>query len=176
MSTVKQPATHSKQKDPNNSTTTQDSQYSETTSYTQYTKRPKQQYNNTGQWVRRNNQLHTVAYSKILSQVPLRQAEDGQYRPKHIAVHYLSCDTVLSDYTPFSKHTVTVSKPLLLNSFQFFFFFNFYHDLFTAVLTLHLSGIIFNYKTEITVSETSFLIYATFSIYCIMADGLKRIL
>ena len=58
--------------------------------------------------------LHNVrahAYSNILSEVPLRQTEDGQYRPKHVAVHYIvikytSCDTVVFDYVPFSKfHT-----------------------------------------------------------------------
>jgi len=42
---------------------------------------------------------------------PLRQPEDGQYRPKHVAVHYIaikytSCDTVVFDCIPFSKfHT-----------------------------------------------------------------------
>ena len=46
------------------------------------------------------------AYSKILSF--LRQLEDGQYRPKHVVVHYIvikytSCDTVVFDYIQFSK-------------------------------------------------------------------------
>ena len=37
--------------------------------------------------------------------------EDGQYRPKHVVVHYIvikytSCDTIVFDYLPFSKfHT-----------------------------------------------------------------------
>ena len=44
----------------------------------------------------------------VRSQVPLRQPEDGQYRPKHVAVHYTaikytSCDTVVFDYIKFSK-------------------------------------------------------------------------
>jgi len=55
--------------------------------------------------------LHNVrahAYSNILSEVPLRQTEDGQYRPKHVAVHYIvikytSCDTDLFHYITFSK-------------------------------------------------------------------------
>jgi len=43
--------------------------------------------------------------------VPLRQPEDGQYRPKHVVIHYIviiytSCDTVVFDYIQFSKfHT-----------------------------------------------------------------------
>ena len=43
----------------------------------------------------------------------LRQHEDGQYRPKHVVVHYIvikytSCDTVVFDYIQFSKfHTHT---------------------------------------------------------------------
>jgi len=43
--------------------------------------------------------------------VPLRQPENGQYRPKHVVVHYIvieytSCDTVVFDYIQFSKfHT-----------------------------------------------------------------------
>ena len=47
----------------------------------------------------------------IRSEVLLRQPEDGQYRPKHVVVHYVvikytSCDTVVFDYLPFSKfHT-----------------------------------------------------------------------
>ena len=44
----------------------------------------------------------------VRSKVPLRQPEDGQYRPKHVVVHYIaikytSCDTVVFDYVPFSK-------------------------------------------------------------------------
>jgi len=45
------------------------------------------------------------------SEVPLRQPEDGQYKPKHVVVHYIvikysSCDTVVFDYIQFSKfHT-----------------------------------------------------------------------
>jgi len=44
----------------------------------------------------------------VRSYVPLRQPEDGQYRPKHVVVHYIvikytSCDTVVFDYIPFSK-------------------------------------------------------------------------
>jgi hypothetical protein len=40
--------------------------------------------------------------------VPLTQPEDGQYRPKHVAVHYIvvnytTCGRVLFDYVPFSK-------------------------------------------------------------------------
>ena len=40
--------------------------------------------------------------------MPLRQPEDGQYRPKHVVVHYIvvkytSCDTVVFDYLPFSE-------------------------------------------------------------------------
>jgi len=36
------------------------------------------------------------------------QPEDGQYRPKHVVVHYrvikyTSCDTVVVDYIQFSK-------------------------------------------------------------------------
>ena len=47
------------------------------------------------------------AYSKILSS--LRQPEDGQYRPKHVVVHYIvikctSYDTVVFDYIQFSKY------------------------------------------------------------------------
>jgi len=43
----------------------------------------------------------------VRSEVPLRQPEDGQYRPKHVVVHYIvikctSCDTVVFDYTQFS--------------------------------------------------------------------------
>jgi len=47
----------------------------------------------------------------VRSLVPLRQSEDGQYRPKHvvvlyIAIKYTSYDTVVFDYIPFSKfHT-----------------------------------------------------------------------
>jgi hypothetical protein len=47
----------------------------------------------------------------VRSEVLLRQPEDGQYRPKHVVVHYVvikytSCDTVVFDYLPFSKfHT-----------------------------------------------------------------------
>jgi len=47
----------------------------------------------------------------VRSYVPLRQLEDGQYRPKHVVVHYIvikytSCDTVVFDYIRFSKcHT-----------------------------------------------------------------------
>jgi len=47
----------------------------------------------------------------VRSEVPLRQSEDGQYRPKHVVVHYIvinytSCDTVVFDYIQFSKfHT-----------------------------------------------------------------------
>ena len=44
----------------------------------------------------------------VRSLVPLRQPEDGQYRPKHVVVHYIdikytSCDTVVFDYIQFSK-------------------------------------------------------------------------
>jgi len=44
----------------------------------------------------------------VISYVPLRQPEDGQYRQKHVVVHYIvikytSCDTVVFDYIPFSK-------------------------------------------------------------------------
>jgi len=44
----------------------------------------------------------------VRSEVPLRQPEDGQYRPKHVVVHYIvikytSCDTVVFDYIQFSK-------------------------------------------------------------------------
>ena len=55
--------------------------------------------------------MRAHVYSKILSEVPLRQREDGQYRPKHVVVHYIfikytSCDTAVFDYVPFSKfHT-----------------------------------------------------------------------
>ena len=56
----------------------------------------------------------TCAYMLIVrSSVPLRQPEDGQYRPKHVVVHYIvikytSCDTVVFDYIQFSKfHTHT---------------------------------------------------------------------
>jgi len=47
----------------------------------------------------------------VRSYVPLRQPEDGQYRPKHVVVHYIvikytSCDTILFDYIQFSNfHT-----------------------------------------------------------------------
>jgi len=47
----------------------------------------------------------------VRSEVPLRQPEDGQYRPKHVVVHYTvikytSCDTVVFHYIQFSKfHT-----------------------------------------------------------------------
>jgi len=46
------------------------------------------------------------AYSKFLCSP--RQHEDGQYRPKHVVVHYIvikytSCDTVVFDYIQFSK-------------------------------------------------------------------------
>jgi len=52
--------------------------------------------------------MRAHAYSKILSEVRLRQPEDGHYRPKHVVVHYVvikytSCDTVVFDYMPFSK-------------------------------------------------------------------------
>ena len=52
--------------------------------------------------------MRAHAYSKILSEVPLRQPEDGHYRPKHVVVHYIvikytSCNTVVFDYIPFSK-------------------------------------------------------------------------
>ena len=45
------------------------------------------------------------------NKILLRQPEEGQYRPKHVVVHYIvikytSCDTVVCDYIPFSKfHT-----------------------------------------------------------------------
>jgi len=44
----------------------------------------------------------------VRSQVPLRQPEDGQYRPKHVVVHYIvikhtSRDTTVFDYIQFSK-------------------------------------------------------------------------
>jgi len=44
----------------------------------------------------------------VRSQVPLRQPEDGQYRPKHVVVRYIvikytSCDTVVFHYIQFSK-------------------------------------------------------------------------
>ena len=50
--------------------------------------------------------MRAHAYSKILSS--LRQPEDGQYRPKHVVVHYIvikytSCDTVVFNYIQFSK-------------------------------------------------------------------------
>jgi len=51
------------------------------------------------------------AHVTVRSEVPIRQPEDGQYRPKHVVVHYVvikytSCDTVVFDYIPFSKfHT-----------------------------------------------------------------------
>jgi len=50
--------------------------------------------------------MRVHAYSKILS--PLRQPEDGQYRPKHVVVHYIvikytSCATVVFDCIQFSN-------------------------------------------------------------------------
>ena len=51
------------------------------------------------------------AYSKILNQFSWRQPEGGQYKPKHVVVHYIvikytSCDTVVLDYIQFSNfHT-----------------------------------------------------------------------
>ena len=52
--------------------------------------------------------MRAHAYSKILSDVPLTQPEDGQYRPKHVVVHYIvikytSCDILVFDCIPFSK-------------------------------------------------------------------------
>jgi len=45
--------------------------------------------------------------------VPLRQPEDGQYRPEHAVGHYIvikytSCDTVVFDYIQFSKFQIFV--------------------------------------------------------------------
>ena len=44
----------------------------------------------------------------VRSEVSLRQPEDGQYRPKHVVVHYIvikytSYDTVVFDYMQFSQ-------------------------------------------------------------------------
>ena len=72
--------------------------------------------------------LHHVcvhACSKILSKIlqdlqDLRQPEDGQYRPKHVAAHYIVIkytlsDMVVFDYIPFSKfHTYTTGMTLFL--------------------------------------------------------------
>ena len=61
--------------------------------------------------------MRARAYSKFLSEVPLRQPEDGQYRPKHVVVHYIvikytSCDTVVFDYMPFSKFHINTVQAL----------------------------------------------------------------
>jgi len=53
-------------------------------------------------------QLDVSTCTGHLQVVPLRQPEDGQYRPKHVVVHYIvikytSCDTVVFDYIQFSK-------------------------------------------------------------------------
>jgi len=65
----------------------------------------------------------TCARMLILSSyVPLRQPEDGQYRPKHVAVHYIaikytSYDTVVFDWIPFSKfHTHKTGMTQFLDS------------------------------------------------------------
>ena len=56
----------------------------------------------------------TCAHMLIVrSQVPLRQPEDGQYRPKHVVVQYTiikytSCDIVVFDYMPFSKSFIFI--------------------------------------------------------------------
>ena len=56
--------------------------------------------------------MRAHAYSKILSEVPLRQPEHGQYRPKHvvhyIVIKYTSCDTVVFDYTPFPMMSISL--------------------------------------------------------------------
>jgi len=64
----------------------------------------------------------------VRSQVPLRQPEDGLYRLKHVVVHYIvtkytSCDTVVFDYTQFSKckHShCALSQNALLEFLEFF--------------------------------------------------------
>ena len=45
----------------------------------------------------------------------LRQAEGGQYRPKHVVVHYIvikctSCDTVVFDYIQFFQVYLFIMK------------------------------------------------------------------
>ena len=60
------------------------------------------------------------AYSKILNEVLLRQPEDGQYRSKHVVVHYkvikyTSCDTVVFDCIPFPSFTHTTGMTRFLD-------------------------------------------------------------
>jgi len=71
----------------------------------------------------------------VRSQVPLRQPEDGQYRPKHVVVHYIvikytSCDTVVFDYISFSKfHTHNGDDALPRLIFLVFQIYQFCHKL-----------------------------------------------
>jgi len=49
----------------------------------------------------------------VRSQVPLRQPEDDQYRPKHVVVDYIvikytACDTVAFDYIQFFKRILSL--------------------------------------------------------------------
>jgi len=75
-----------------------------------------QTYWNTGSGSGEQNKKERNLYSR------LGQPEDGQYRPKHVVVHYIvikhkSCDTVVFDCLPFSKfHTHTTGTTQFLDS------------------------------------------------------------
>jgi len=61
----------------------------------------------------------------VRSYVPPRQPEDGQYRPKHVVVHYIvikytSCDTVVFDYIQFSKYRGHVTPEMKLPGDEIF--------------------------------------------------------
>ena len=62
-------------------------------------------------------------FRPVLTIFRLRQPEDGQYRPKHVVVHYIvikytSCDTVVFDYIQFSTfHTHTTGMTHFLVHF-----------------------------------------------------------
>ena len=69
--------------------------------------------------------LHHVrahAYTKILSEVPLRQPEDGQYMPKHVVFFIIQSFntphvTQVFDYVPFSKQQHDRNKILTLRTY-----------------------------------------------------------
>ena len=57
----------------------------------------------------------------VRSYVPLRQPEDGQYRPKHVVVHYIvikytSCDTIVFDCIQFPSFTHTTGMTHFLDA------------------------------------------------------------
>jgi len=68
----------------------------------------------------------------VISSAPLRQPEDGQYRPKLVVFHYIvikytSCDTVIFDYILFSKfhtHNGDDSLPSIVDLLRSSFIFS----------------------------------------------------